>query len=56
MSDLSKRDSEQLALAHWEVRKAINRCDELIERADREISRFGQRHTRPALSRLGPLP
>ena len=41
MSNPSDIDSERLTLARKKARDAMKRCDELIERAERELSKFG---------------
>lgn len=40
MANLSDVDSELLALAHKDARRIMNRCDELIERVEKELSKF----------------
>ena len=40
MSNPSDVDSERLALAHEQARDTMKRCDELSERAERELSKF----------------
>jgi hypothetical protein len=43
VSKPSDVDSKRLALAHRQARDAMKRCDELIQRAERELSKFGLR-------------
>lgn len=40
MSSPSDVDSELLAVGHKQARDTLKRCDELIERAERELSKF----------------
>ena len=41
-------DTERLALAHKQARDIMKRCDDLIDRAERELSKFT---TMPNMSR-----
>lgn len=43
MSNPSDVDSKRLELAHRQAREAMKRCDELIQRAERELSRIALR-------------